>query len=43
VGHDELVVTLPEDAASRIMVGVGDLVVEVGPGSSYRFDLRSGA
>jgi alpha,alpha-trehalase len=43
VGRDELVVTLPEDAASPIMVGVGEQVVEVGPGSSHRFDLGSGA
>lgn len=42
VGHDELVVNLPEDAASPIMVGVGDRVVEVSPGSSHRFDLVSG-
>jgi trehalose/maltose hydrolase-like predicted phosphorylase len=42
VGHDELVVNLPEDAASPIMVGVGDRAVEVSPGSSHRFDLVSG-
>jgi alpha,alpha-trehalase len=39
--HQELRVTLPEDAAGPIQVGVGDRVIEVGPGQSWQFALGS--